>query len=155
MQAMLRPRLPLVELKPAPRLAALLVIAHLSALFLLATVPLATPLLALAAAGLVISAGFSVTRHALRRGARAVTALEFTDRERVRVRLGDGSWLDGRLLGSSTLGTVLTVLNVRTDHGGTVHVAITGDGIDHDDFRRLRVWLRWGPRPAGVDAEPS
>jgi len=38
----------------------------------------------------------------------------------------------------------LTVLNLgRSDGGRRISLLILPDGIDTDDFRRLRVWLRW------------
>lgn len=155
MAKMDKPFLPRIELRPARRLAWLLGAVHLGALMLLGTLPMAWWAVLVLAALLVASALQSISRQALRRGARAVTAMEFADREQVRVRRGDGSWHDGRLLGISTVGAKLAVLNIRLEGQGVQHVVITGDGIDGDDFRRLRVWLRWGPRPAGADAELS
>lgn len=153
MQAMNKPYLPVIELLPSRRLAWLLGAAHLGALLLLATLPVAWWAIAVAAVLLVMSAVLTISRHALRRGVQAATALEFTDRERLKVRTGNGAWHDGRLLGTSTVGPGLAVLNIRLDGRGTLHVVIAGDGVEADDFRRLRVWLRWGPRPAGTDTE--
>jgi len=153
MLAMNKPHLPVIELKPTRVLAWLLGAAHLGALLLLATLPVAWWAIAVAAVLLVLSAALTISRHALRRGDHAITALEFTDRERLRVRTGAGVWHDGRLLGTSTVGAALAVLNIRLDGRGMLHVVVTGDGIEDNDFRRLRVWLRWGPRPAGTDAE--
>lgn len=155
MPGMDKPRLPMIELQSSRRLAWLLGGAHLVALMLLLTLPVAWWVAAAVAAVLVASAMQTIFRHALRRGTRAVTALEFADREQVRVRTGDGLWHGGRLLGTSTVGAGLAVLNIRLDAHGMRHVVVTGDGIDDGDFRRLRVWLRWGPRPAGADAESS
>ena len=47
------------------------------------------------------------------------------------------------------------MLNIRLDSGGITTVVILGDGIDANDFRRLRVWLRWGPRPAGAETDTA
>lgn len=155
MAEMDKPRLPKIELQPARRLAWLLAAVHLGALLLLATLPLAWWAAAVFAALLAASAIRTISRQALRRGAHAVTAMELADREQVRVRTGDGTWHGGLLLGTSTVGASLTVLNIRLEGLGMQHVLITGDGIDGDDFRRLRVWLRWGPRPPGADTESS
>jgi hypothetical protein len=148
-----QPRLARIELQPARRLAWLLAAVHLGALLLLATLPMVWWAAAILAVLLVASALRTISRHALRRGAHAVTAMEFADREQVQIRTGDGIWHGGRLLGTSTIGASLAVLNIRLEGQGVQHVVITGDGINGDDFRRLRVWLRWGPRPAGTDAE--
>ena len=148
-----KPRLTRIELQPARRLAWLLGAVHLGALLLLAMLPMAWWASTVLAALLVASALRTISRDVLRRGPRAVTALEFADREQVQIRTGDGNWHGGRLLGTSTIGASLAVLNIRLEGQGIQHVVISRDGIDGDDFRRLRVWLRWGPRPAGADAE--
>jgi hypothetical protein len=138
-----------VELRPSRGFAGLLAAAHGAVLALLLLMPMPAALGITGALAILASAYRSISRQALRRGSQAVNALEFSDREAMRIRTGDGVWHSGRVLGSSTVGTGLTVLNLRVDGGTTRHVVITADGIDRDDFRRLRVWLRWGPGPAG------
>ena len=155
MRAMDKPKAFEVELRSSRLLAGLLGIAHGGVLLLLPTLPVAGWIVVLMSGMLVISASMTITRHALRRGARAVTALNLANREQLQIRAGDGVRHGGRLLGSSTVGAAIAVLNIRLDGGGTTHVVIFGDGIDADDFRRLRVWLRWGPRPAGAETDPA
>lgn len=144
-----------VELKPSRRLAALLGIAHGGALLLLTILPLRLWIIVPIASLLLWSAVHTISRHALRQGAHAVTALEFADREQLQFRTGEGVWYRGQLLDSSTISLWMILLNLRTDRGRTLHVVIPGDGIGADDFRHLRVWLRWGPRPAGEKADAA
>lgn len=141
-----------VELPPSRRMAYFLAAAHAAAVLVLAWMPL--PLWSIVAASLVlaVTAWRTISRQALRRGPDAVTALEISDRETLHVRSGDGVWHAGEVLGSSTVGAGLVVLNIRTGQRTRRHVVITGDGINRDDFRRLRVRLRWGPAPAGESA---
>lgn len=147
------PHLPALRLRPSPRLAAILVAAHLAALGLLITLTVAFWMLALAAAVLALSAVISVSRHAWLRGRRSVLVLEFSNREQVHVRLRDGSAHGGRILGSSTVGAALTVLNIQLDDQRfPVYAVIMNDSLDPEDFRRLRVWLRWGPHPQADEA---
>lgn len=146
------PRLALIELQPSRSLAALLAVAHGGALWMLATLTPPWWVMAAGAAVLGLNAATTILRHALLRGAGAVTAMEFSDREQLRLRTGDGAWQEGLLLGSSMVSAGLAVLNISRAGKGVVHVIIVGDAIDRDDFRRLRVWLRWGPRRAGHDA---
>jgi len=143
-----------VELRPSRGFAALLAAVHAAALLVIVLMPLPAAVVAVAALPVAASALWSIRRQALRRGRNAVTALEFADRETLQLRDGDGLWHGGRLSGSSTVGAALTVLNIGLDGGTTRHVVITADGIDRDDFRRLRVWLRWGPGPTGRDNGP-
>lgn len=123
--------------------------AHLGALLLLPMLPVDGWLLSGLAALLLLSAALSIRRHALRRSRGSITKLEFMDRAKLRVRMRDDAWHSGHVLGTSTVSAAWTVLNLRLDdRRWPVHVVITGDSIDAEDFRRLRVWLRWGPRNA-------
>lgn len=152
MGAMDTPRLPVIELRPSQRLVFVLGAAHAGMLLLLTVLPLAPWLLVAAGAMLLSSAAHAMHHHALRRGSRSVVALDFSDREQLRVRTRDGHWHAGQVLGSSLVSPALVILNIRLESRRLpVHVVIPGDGADAQDLRRLRVWLRWGPR-ATADA---
>jgi toxin CptA len=141
------PHLHVIELRPSRQLVLTLGGAHLGALLVLVLLPVALWLQAGGAVLLLSSAAYAIRRHAWRRGRSAVTALHCIDREQLRVRMHDGTWHAGRVLGSSTVGTICTVLNIRlTDHRLLLHIIIMNDSVAAEDFRRLRVWLRWGPR---------
>ena len=151
-----RPRLQLIELRPSRRLALVLLAAHLAALALLATLPVALWWLFSGAALVLLSALRSITHHALRRSPGSVQALEFADRMQLRVRTRDGSWHSGCILSNSTVGVALLVLNIRIEgRRWPTHVVITSDSLDTEDLRRLRVWLRWGPQPQDQEAAVS
>ncbi len=140
-------RLPELELRASVRLAALLAVAHGTALLLVSTLPVPFLLQGLVSLVLLVSAALTIRTHALRRGSAAVRALRFEDREKVQLRRGDGLWQAGRIAGSSTVGPWLTVLNIEHQPKGMSHVVLLGDELNADDLRRLRVWLRWGPAP--------
>jgi hypothetical protein len=144
--------LPVMELRSSRQLALILGCAHLGAWLALAMLPTAFWLQACGGAALLLSAAHSIHRYALRRGRHAAVALHFTDREQLRVRMCDDSWHTGHVLGSSTVGTSLTLLNIALDGRRLpLHVVLMSDSLASDDFRRLRVWLRWGPRPQTED----
>ena len=147
---MSEPHLPILLLQPSRRLTALLIAAHVAVAGLLPLLPLPAWTSFGLALLLTANAVHAVAHHALRRGRRAVTALDFSDREQVHVGWRDGSWRTGRILGTSTVGATLTVLNIAlAGRRLPLHVVLSGDSLGPDDFRRLRVWLRWGPRNAG------
>jgi toxin CptA len=140
----------IVALRPSRRLAWLLGLAHLAAGTAVAVlVPLwvAIPLvLALAAHGVTQAA-----RVALLRGADSVVAVEARRASGIPFRTRDGAWHEGRLLGSSYVSPWLTILDLRPAGArGLRHVVIVPDAVDPDDFRRLRVWLRWGRHDAAA-----
>lgn len=148
------PHLQPIELGPSRQLAVILGCAHLGALLVLILLPVLLWLQAGAAAVLLLSAAYTIRRHAWRRGRSAATALHFIDREQLRVRMHDGTWHAGRVLGNSTVSVSCTVLGIRlTDCRLPLHIVIMNDSVDSEDFRRLRVWLRWGPREASAAAD--
>jgi toxin CptA len=148
------PRIAPLTLRPSRRLAAILIVAHAAAGGLMLALSLPPWLTAAGSVMLLVSAVRGVHRYALLRGPGAITALVFSDREAVDLTLRDGSTQDGRVLGSSTVGTSLTILNIAlVGKRLPVHVVLMGDSLAAEEFRRLRVWLRWGPRPQ--DEEPA
>lgn len=141
-----------MTLRPSYRLAVILLAAHAAVAGLLVTLPLPSWVMLIAAMSLLGSVAHAVPRYALLRSPRAITALTFSDRETMRVSLRDGRSYAGRVLGSSTIGTTLTLLNIALDGRRLpVHAVLLGDSLSTDDFRRLRVWLRWGPQPPAED----
>ncbi len=142
------PRIAPMTLRPSRRLATILIAAHVATGGLVLTLSLPSWLTAAAGVMLLVSAVCGVHRYALLRSPGAITALAFSDREALRLTLRDGSTQDGHVLGSSTVGTTLTILNIAlAGKRLPVHVVLLGDSLAAEDFRRLRVWLRWGPRP--------
>lgn len=133
------------ELGPSWHLALLLMAAHAATILLLATLPLAA---ALQVAGSLLLAGHCarvVRRHALRRGSGVPCALGFANREDVVLRFSRGEPLSGRLQGGSTVSNWLVVLNISLARGRTLPVVLMRDSLAPGEFRRLLVWLRWGP----------
>jgi len=157
MAAMNDHRIPLIApltLRPSRRLAAILLVAHAAMGGLLLALSLPAWLMAAAGVMLLASAVWCVQRYALLHGPGAIVTLAFSDREAIRLTLRDGSTHHGHVLGSSTVGTTLTILNIAlTGKRLPVHVVLLGDSLAVADFRRLRVWLRWGPQPQ--DEEPA
>lgn len=145
-----------MELRSSHHLALILGGVHFGVSALMVVLPVALWLQWCGAALLLASAVFTIMHYALRRGRGAVTALHFDDRTQLRARTGDGVWHAGCILGTSTVGATLAVLNIQfDDRRQPVHVVISGDSMTAEDFRRLRVWLRWGPRPlTDVSAAP-
>lgn len=138
-----------IALRPSRLLAVILIAAHAAALGFLLILSLPPVLLPVVALLLMASVVVSVRRHGLRLTPDAAVCLDFDDRERVRLTCRDGRVCNGLILPSTTVGSLMTVLNVAVDgRRRPVHVILLPDSLNADDFRRLRVWLRWGPRAA-------
>ncbi len=76
----------------------------------------------------------------------AVTALE-ADASGYRL-LDRGSWVAVQIE-QAMVTTTLTVIQFKRESGRRVALALLPDSMDADDYRRLRVWLRWVKPAAG------
>ena len=87
------------------------------------------------------------------RGVRRVSCVCLGLDRRVRLAMSDGAVVDGRVLAASYVGAAVTTVVWR---GQGSHVArafwLVGDMLPCDDFRRLRVALRYGQSRAAHDA---
>lgn len=139
-----------VHLKPSRYLAVMLSIAHVVAAGLLW--PLALPLAVklAGAAILAISLIFYLRHYALLRSPGAVVAFALSDEMACTLETRRGEQIACTLLGSSFVAPYLTVLNLQPEGKFfTRSVVILADGIDAEEFRQLRVLLRWKYREQG------
>jgi toxin CptA len=85
---------------------------------------------------------------------RAVLAVEVIDQETAALQESNGDCLAARILGTSYVTATLTVLNLRVAGEWLPrHVLLVRDNVDEQEFRRLRVLLRWKrPAPTASDA---
>jgi len=133
-----------ITLKPSLYLALALTGAHSAAALVL--LPLAVPtwakpvLLALIAASLARA----LLRHACLRTPGALVVIELGENDSANVRNRDGEWQQARILPTTYVSPVLSVINVRVPPRTRArHMVIAADSLDAEAFRRLRVWLRW------------
>lgn len=104
-------------------------------------------LLAVMTASLVLLLGWQALRqHAWRQSDDAVVLLALDSAGHYHLTLRDGRQMAVRLQGDSVVFARLSLLNFRVEQGqGKMTCLIVPDAVDADEFRRLRVWLRWGP----------
>jgi toxin CptA len=137
-----------LALKPSRLLGAIVVTAHAAAGVTL--VPLALPawMRLAAAAGLVLSLGHALWYRVLLRGASSVADVELLGGDDARLFLRNGAILDARVLETSYVTPLLTVLNLRlAEQRCTRHVVLLRDSAEAETLRRARVLLRWAYRP--------
>jgi len=130
-----------LDLKPSHRLAGLLVAAHGLALAA-AWVSLAGWARYLAAAAILVSLVHSVARVLHRVGASTVS-LELREDGRASWRNRDGRWHEGKLGRNHFVSAALVVLELEPGGRGRKWIVFMQDSTSPEDFRRLRVWLRW------------
>ena len=94
-------------------------------------------------------------RHALRRGSDACTGLRLAPNRLVAVRTGDGRLTAGHVRSSTFVASWLTTVVWRPDGvRWSRSILIVPDMLSAEDFRRLRVMLRYA-RSGDVDAAPA
>ena len=87
--------------------------------------------------------GFRALQHSL-------IALRIDEDCRCEFQNRTGEWHDAALLGSSFVSSYLTVLNLKPANGRLVkHLVVLPDAVSAEDFRRLRVWLKWRSKKTG------
>ena len=132
---------------PSRVLAAILLLSHFSIAGLLLYLGLG-PIWTVAALVLLLCSLVYETRIALRAGNGAVVVLRIASDNRLSIGLRDGRWHEGEVLGSTTVTAFLTVINLRVIGERRMRsVVILPDCMAPEDYRRLRVWLRWRPHP--------
>lgn len=101
---------------------------------------------ALALAGLLLaSLWWHGWRGALQHSGEATTAIVL-QRTRCELDLRDGTQVEARVLGSTFVSPLLTVVNLRLESGRRRSLVLAPDSAEADDLRRLRVWLKHGLR---------
>jgi toxin CptA len=107
-------------------------------------VPLPLWLAAMLMPLVVASAGYHLGRDGLRSLPAALVALRLHADRRCEFQTRSGAWQEAELLGSSFVSPFLTVLNLQpAGRRFARHLVILPDALASEDFRRLRVWLKW------------
>ena len=133
-----------IEIRRSRWLLLLLGLAHAAALALAISAGLPAWAKLMMVALVSVSGIHSIALHALQALSRSTCALEISDDCAVQARDGGGEWWNAQLLPSTFVTPWLTILNLHIDGKRLPrHVILLPDRVDADQFRRLRVWLRW------------
>lgn len=133
-----------LSLRPSRLLATLLALAHGAAIAIILLVSIPQWLQALAVTCLAVQLFIVLRRHALLRAPDSLVAIEIHSDNTISVQMRRGEWSNCTVLGDSYVTAYLVVLNLRqADSRAVKRVVILPDGIDAEELRRLRVWLRW------------
>lgn len=156
------PPLLVVRLKPSRRLAAMLSVAHFVAIGLLWPLILPASAKLAGSALLAVSLVFYLRRYALLRSPDSVMNIELSEEMICTLETRRGDRTVCTLRGSSFVAPYLTLLELKPlkrrestkppSHSGRLKrwrgffarsIVILPDGIDAEQFRQLRVLLRW------------
>ncbi|MGH8750890.1 MAG: protein YgfX [Burkholderiales bacterium] len=133
-----------IALKPSKHLLLLLIATHAAAVIIIWLVQLPGWLQAAATLVLCLSLFFYSKRYAMLSALNSIIGIEIREERVCIIQTRDGKYLDCIILPTSTVYSWLTVLNLmQRDERVLRHVVIFPDAIATEDFRQLRVWLRW------------
>ena len=137
-----------ITLRPSRILTAILVLAHGAAIAMVALAGMPFWLELIAIAALVASLVFDVRQTALLHAPDAVITLEIASDDKLSIQTRRSEWIECEVLDSTYVTSFLTILNLKgIDSGRNTRAVILPDSLDAEDFRKLRVWLRWKREP--------
>ncbi|MGH8710945.1 MAG: protein YgfX [Burkholderiales bacterium] len=133
-----------IRLKPSGYLTLLLSAAHIIAIGLVLALPLPIGLKLVTTLVFCVSLVFYLKRNARLAAPNSIIALEMMEDCACAIETRSGKRLDCILLPTSYVSASLTILNLKADGEMLArHVVILPDSINPEDFRKLRVLLRW------------
>lgn len=133
-----------VGLRPSWILAAILAAAHGAAIVIIALVSMPLWLELIAIAALAANLIYEIRHTVSLRAPDAVVALEIASDDALSIQTRRGDWIRCEVLGSTYVTYLLVILNLKDlEYGRVKRAVILPDSIDAEDFRKLRVWLRW------------
>ena len=133
-----------IRLKPSGYLTLLFSAAHIIAIGLVLALPLPIGLKLVTTLVFCVSLVFYLKRNARLAALNSIIALEIMEDCACAIETRSGKRLDCILLPTSYVSASLTILNLKADGEMLArHVVILPDSINPEDFRKLRVLLRW------------
>jgi toxin CptA len=122
----------------------LLMLGHAGAIALLWPVALPVWVKTVLALAVIASLVHSLRQVALLKAPESIIAIEIKEPAKLALQTRRGEWHECSLSGDSYVSAWLTIVLLKIDKKRFPRCAvITPDNVDADDFRRLRVWLRW------------
>ena len=134
-----------ITLRPSRILFAILVAAHGGVIAVVAIMSMPLWLELIAITTLAVNLVVELRRTALLRTPNSVVAIEIGSDDTLSIQTRRGNWIsECEVLESTYVAAFLAIVNLREPEMGAVrHVVLLPDSIEAEDFRRLRVWLRW------------
>ena len=140
-----------IRLKPSGYLTLLLSVAHTIAIGLVLALPLPIELKLVTTLVFCVSLVFYLKRNARLAAPNSIIALEVKEDCTCAIETRSGKRLDCILLPTSYVSVSLTILNLKADGEMLArHVVILPDSLNPEDFRKLRVLLRWKYKHAPI-----
>jgi toxin CptA len=133
-----------IVLRPSPTLALLIALVHGGGLACLPPVALAVWIKLALAAALGVSLVLSLRRMALLRAPNAIVELVLGSDGTLQFVQENGQGGNAAVLADSAVHALMTVVRLQPEGERWARsVVVLPDSTDGEQFRRLRIWLRW------------
>lgn len=142
-----------IQLAIRPSIVLCLVLGAMSVLGIvcLSVLPWPWPWRVLGCLMLAAATSHAILQHGLRRLTHSVVALQLKPDNSVTIRFKDGRRQAVRVMPSTVVTPLLSVVHCRLQEAAWYYpmryVLIPTDAVDAEDYRRLRVYLRWATLP--------
>lgn len=141
-----------IRLRPSPQIAAGLAATHTLSLAGAWLAPIPTSASVALTAVILVHLFARLPDLAWRSRPASVAELEWLDGDEVSMQLRRGDAIEGRVHAGSFVSEHLIVLRcTQGERRRSRTILIAPDSLEREDFRRLRVWLRWSrpePKPS-------
>ena len=140
-----------MQLVIRPSIALCLVLGAMSLLGIVCLGVLPWPWRVLSCLMLAAATSHAILQHGLRRLKHSVVALQLMSDNSVSIDLKDGRRQAVHVMPSTVVTPLLSVVHCRLQEAAryspTRYVLIPADAVDAEEYRRLRVYLRWATLP--------
>ena len=134
-----------ISLQPSARIALFLSLLYMGAVAATVSLPVAMWPKAIFIFAAAVSFKRELDEFALLRAPDAILAIRVTRKGKFYAERQIDGWLQGQLLPTTFVSSRLTILNFRCPgEPRTRTILLCFGNADPHDFRRLRLWLRWG-----------
>lgn len=133
-----------IKLTPSRIFSALLILIHLLTVVTVLLLPMIVLVKVVLVVTLLLALLYSLRRYAWLSLPRSYIGMRLGD-EGISLLRRDGREVTGTILNDSLITPLLVVINMLPDSNASVSsVVVFSDGVDKEQFRQLRVLLRWG-----------
>ena len=140
-----------LAIRPSIALCSLLGAMSLLGIVSLSVLPWPWPWRVVACLVLAAATSHAILLHGLRRLKHSVVALQLMPDNSVSIDLKDGRRQAVRVMPSTVVTPLLTVMHYRLHeaawYGPMRYLLVIADAVDAEEYRRLRVYLRWATLP--------
>jgi len=134
----------LIRVRPSNYLAIILSFVHGLMFFISYHLTLPLPIKLLLISAILVSYVYYLRRYALLTTSNAITAFELSEEKQCRLMTYSGETIHCVVESNSFIAPTLVILNLKNKLKRSLYsVVLLPDCMEKNEFRRLRMWLKW------------